>query len=95
MLKAQLRRWRDKYEDRAIGHTANSRVMKNRGKVTELKAIYIKDMSILNSGIEERWVSVFRQGRQPDGSLRKPKYMINLNRVPTMRIIRLDTDMYG
>ena len=46
-VKGSLRRWRDKYEDRTTGHTANSRVMKSRGKVTELKAIYIKDMSHL------------------------------------------------
>jgi len=29
-----------------------------------------------------RWISIFKQGRQPDGSPRNPKYMMNLDKIP-------------
>lgn len=87
-----LLRWRDQYEERTKKHSKNARIMKNRGKVIDLKSIFIKDKSVLKKGIEEKWISIFKQGRQPDGSPRKPKYMINLDKIPPELITRLDSD---
>ena len=56
--------------------------MKNRGKVKSLNAIFIKDEITLKSGIRDGWISIFKQGRQPDGSPRNPKYMMNLDKIP-------------
>jgi len=87
-----LSQWRDKYEERTERHSENPRTMKNRGKVTDLKSIFIRDKSALKKGVEEKWISIFKQGRRPDGSPRKPKYMVNLDRIPPELIIRLDSD---
>lgn len=87
-----LLRWRDQYEGRTKKHSKNTRIMKNRGKVIGLTAVFIKDKSVLKKGIKEKWISIFKQGRQPDGSSRKPKYMINLDRIPPEVVTRLDTD---
>jgi len=85
-----LSKWRDQYENRAKKHSKNARIMKNRGKIVGLKAIFIKDKSVLKKGRHENWISIFKQGRQPDGSPRKPKYMIDLDKIPNELVIRLD-----
>ncbi|CAE6485970.1 hypothetical protein [Candidatus Nitrosotenuis uzonensis] len=91
-MSGSLSRWRDQYEGRTKKHSKNARIMKNRGKVIGLKAFFIKDKSILKKGINEKWISIFKQGRQPDGSPRKPKYMINLDKIPDELITHLDAD---
>jgi len=80
--EGKLQKWRDELEERTKSHSKNSRLMKNRGKVKSLKAIFIKDEITLKSGIRDEWISIFKQGRQPDGSPRNPKYMMNLNKIP-------------
>ena len=80
---SKLLKWRDKYERRTTQHSINSRLMKNRGKVIGLKAIFIKDEEMLKTGRKLGWIDIFEQGRQPSGSIRKPKYMINLEKVPS------------
>lgn len=82
-----LREWRIEYERRQSTHSSNPRMAKSVGKVTNLRAIYIKDMLALSTGLNQEWILNFNQGRQPDGSPRKPKYMIDLNKVPDTQLI--------
>ncbi len=81
-IDGKLLKWRDKLEGRTKPHAKNTRLMKNRGKVKGLKAIFIKDESVLKSGLKDEWITIFKQGRQPDGSPRNPKYMMNLDKIP-------------
>lgn len=87
-----LSKWRDQYENSTKKHSKKARIMKNSGKVVGLKAIFIKDKSILKKGIREKWISIFKQGRQPDGSPRKPKYMINLDLIPNDLVTSIITN---
>jgi len=77
-----LLRWRDRYEERKE-HSKNPRIMKNRGKVTDLKSIFIRDKSALKKGMDEKWISIFKQGRQPDGSPTKAKIHDEFGQNPT------------
>lgn len=91
-----LSEWRDRYEDKARSGSSRSRTMKSGGKVVGLGAIFIKDIAALKKGMGDGWISVFKQGRQPTGAARKPKYQINLDKVPHDMWIHSDcvsTDM--
>ena len=78
----KLLKWRDKYERRTTSHSKNVRMMKNSGKIIGLKAIFIRDQEMLKRGRKLGWIDIFKQGRQPSGGSRKPKYMMNLDKVP-------------
>jgi hypothetical protein len=65
-------------------------MMKNKGTVIDLRAIFIKDKKMLNEGMRHGWMKIFNQGVQPTGDPRKPKYMINLDRMPDELFIRLE-----
>ncbi len=84
-----LLKWRQKYE-RAGQPSPKTRTMKKSGKVVDLQAIFIKDAHVLKKGVKDGWISIFKQGRQPDGSARKPKYQIRLDRLPPDVVIELD-----
>ncbi len=85
----KLLKWRDIFEKKSKPHSAKSRIMKSKGRIIDLQAIFIKNIQVLNSGLDD-WISVFKQGRQPDGSSRNPKYMIKLNKVPKELFIQLN-----
>ena len=77
-----LSKWRDKYEKKTQSGSSRTRVMKRDGKVMGLRAIFIKDATALEKGVDDRWISIFNQGRQRTGAARKPKYQVNLDKVP-------------
>lgn len=77
-----LSKWRDSHEEKTRSISNHSRIMKSEGRIVKLGAVFIKDMATLENGIEDGWISVFKQGRQPTGAARKPKYWINLDKMP-------------
>jgi len=83
-----LKRWRDRLEGRTT-RGQNSRMLKKHGRITDLSAVFIKNKSQLNRGISEGWIGIFNQGRNIDGTPRKPKYKIRLDDVPEEFIIKL------
>ncbi len=50
----------------------------------------IKDRKQIEQGINEKWMGVFRQGRNSDGSPRRPKYKLNLKKIPSKYVITLN-----
>ena len=80
--KGSLSKWRDQYEEKTRSGSSRARVMKSGGTVVGLGAIFIKDMAVLEKGMKDGWISLFKQGQQPTGAARKPKYQIDLYKVP-------------
>ncbi|MGD8918129.1 MAG: hypothetical protein PVJ16_04285 [Nitrosopumilaceae archaeon] len=88
--KLTLLKWRDKYEERTKPHSKKTRIMKNKGTVIDLRAIFLKDTKMVKEGISEGWMKIFNQGKQQTtGAPRKPKYMIDLSKVPDELFIHL------
>jgi hypothetical protein len=85
-----LQKWRDQYEGRTVSHSSRHHMMKNKGSMIDLKAIFINDKKVLNEGLRKGWMNIFNQGRQPTGASRKPKYMINLDKIPEELFIKLE-----
>lgn len=83
-----LQKWRDKKEEITRVRT-NSRVLKKKGRVTDLYAIFIENMKQMRQAKKEGWIKNFNQGRNVGGASRKPKYQMNLSKVPNEFIIRL------
>ena len=85
-----LQKWRDQYEGRTKAHSKKHHMMKNKGTIIDLKALFIKDKETLKKGKKIGWIKIFNQGKQPTGAPRKPKYMINLDKVPDELFITLE-----
>jgi len=85
----KLLKWRDDFENSNKHHSSKTRVQKNNGTVIDLKAIFIKDKKMIQNGRKNNWIKIFKQGRQPSGSSRKPKYMINLDKIPKHLFVTL------
>jgi len=87
-----FRKWRHGFEKKLKKKTGpgKSRVLKESGVVTELLAIIIKDEKILEIGVKEGWIGLFKQGRNSDGSPRPPKYMISVKKTPKKFIVKLN-----
>jgi len=78
----RLLKWRDKFEKRTRSHSSNSHVLKNKGKVVDLRGIFINGEKMLKKAKNDGWLKIYNQGTQPSGASRKPKYQIRLNKVP-------------
>ncbi len=89
---ASFRNWRLGFEKKIKKKTGpgKSRILKESGKITELLAIIIKDEKILEIGIKEGWIGLFKQGRNSDGNPRPPKYQINVKKTPKKFIVKLN-----
>lgn len=61
-------------------HGNPTRQLKEKFEPTSLDAFYIEDNSILEKVLEEKLFEVFKQGKQPGGQPRAPKYSINLEK---------------
>ena len=85
----KLRRWRDKKENRKRQHT-KSRVLKRRGTITDVFAVFIKNKDELDKAIKSGWISIFNQGENVGGASRKPKYQIKLDKIPKKYLIQIE-----
>jgi len=83
-----LQIWRDEKEGRTTART-NSRVLKKRGKVTDLYAIFINNMNQMRKARRDGWIKDFAQGHNIGGASRKLKHQIRLDEIPEEFIIRL------
>lgn len=84
----KLRVWRDKFENKTSSR--KSRTLKKHGTITDIKGVFIRDLTHIQKGLEDGWISIFKQGRNSDGNTREPKYMIKVTSVPTDFMIGLD-----
>ena len=91
-IDGKLRKWRMGLEKKPKRRTGlgKTRILKKNGKITNLKAVIIKDRKQIEQGINEKWMGVFRQGRNSDGSPRRPKYKLNLKKIPSKYVITLN-----
>jgi hypothetical protein len=77
-----LKGGRSDYENERIKRGAPSRQRKKAFNLSKLEAIWL-DKSILNTGLEHGWVSLFQEGmRNADGSKWRAKYSLNLEKLP-------------
>ena len=56
------------------------RPLKSAFKPVRLEAFYIEDSSMLDAAMRNQQISEFKQGRQPSGEPRRPKYSINVTK---------------
>lgn len=85
-----LKKWRDKFENKRISRkTANTRILKKIGQVTDIMAVFIKDAVQAESAIKDGWLGIFKQGRNSNGKPRPPKYKIKINDVPNQFVTKL------
>lgn len=80
----KLKKWRNALESRNTkGH-----ILKSSGKITEIKAVFL-NKSDVKLGIKDGWIKDFNQGKNAglNGSPRKPKYQINVDKIPKKNII--------
>lgn len=83
----KLKEWRNKSENRKTeGH-----MLKLNGKITEIKAVFLNKPGI-ELGIKDGWIKDFNQGKNSGeaGAARKPKYQINVEKIPKKFIIEMD-----
>lgn len=92
-IKSIQQKWRDKFEKRTNPHSRRHHMMKISGNVNDLFAIFFKDLKMIKDAQNNGWIKIFKQGRQPTGAPRKPKYMICLNKIPSNMFIRLDKSL--
>ena len=59
-----------------------SRMRKSSIKYDEVTVVEFNDVEDLQRGKEEGWLKDFNQGKNADGSRRKPKYMMNIEDIP-------------
>jgi len=78
----KLLKWRDNFEKRTRSHSSNPHVLKNKGKVVEMKGIFIDGKKMLRKAKKDGWIKLYNQGVQPSGASRNPKYQIKLNKIP-------------
>ncbi len=90
-MNGKLRKWRMALEKNPKKRTGpgKTRTLKTDGKITNLKAVIIKDRKQIERGINEKWMGDFYQGRNSDGSPRQPKYKLNLKKIPSEYVITL------
>lgn len=84
-----LQGWRDRFEGRTKKHSKRHHVMKKSGHVINMRGLFLKSSKMVKDGEKNGWIKIFKQGRQPTGASRKPKYMINLDKVPSDLFIEL------
>lgn len=87
-VDGKLRSWRDKFENKTS--SKKSRILKKHGTVIDIKGVFIKNSSHISEGEKDGWISIFKQGRNSDGSPREPKYMIKMENVPEEFMIKLN-----
>jgi len=87
-----FRKWREKFENKTKKRTGpgNTRTLKIGGMVTELLAVIIKNTGELQQAVSDGWVGEFKQGRNSDGSPRSPKYQMNLKKIPSQFIVKIN-----
>lgn len=84
-----FKRWHDglkgkisRYEEKRVARGAPSRRRKVRFRVTGFVALVL-DKGAVQTGLREEWIRMFQEGmRNADGSPRRPKYMVDMNRIP-------------
>jgi hypothetical protein len=71
------------YEKERIKRGAKSRTRKIKFTVKNIDILFFNKISVLNDGIEQKWLSFFQEGmRNADGSPRRAKYAIWTQRIP-------------
>lgn len=83
----KLKKWRNSFESRKTkGH-----MLKLGGKIVEIKAVFLKKQDF-QTGIQDGWIKDFNQGKNSgkSGAVRKPKYQINVDKIPKQYIIKND-----
>jgi hypothetical protein len=86
-----FKRWHDqlkggtsRYEHERIARGARSRRRKVRFRVVDFVAFLFEGSIVLQTGLKEGWLAEFQKGmRNADGSPRRPKYMINVDTIPS------------
>lgn len=82
-----LKKWRNKFENRITqGH-----MLKLKGKIIEIQAVFL-DKAGMDLGIRDGWIKDFNQGKNSGEAeaTRKPKYQINIEKIPKKFIIEMD-----
>lgn len=86
-----LKKWRDKFENKKTRKKVRgARILKKTGQITDLKTIFIKDMSQVESAIKDGWLEIFKQGKNTNGKPRPPKYKIKIRDVPNQFITSMN-----
>ena len=71
------------YEIERIRRGARSRKRKCAFEIKQVEAIFFNGQKDLDHGVEEGWLTFFQEGmRNADGSPRRPKYELIINRAP-------------
>jgi len=86
-----FKRWHDRikggtsrYEHERVARGAPSRKRKVRFRVTGFVAFIFDRSAVPQAGLRDGWLRKFQKGmRNADGSPRRPKYMVNVERIPS------------
>lgn len=90
-----FKRWHDKlkgevsrYERERVARGAPSRRRKVRFRTTGFVAFIFEGAAVVQAGLRDGWLGEFQTGmRNADGSPRRPKYKINVERIPAAILI--------
>jgi len=90
-LDGKLKTWRNKFENKISKKTGpgKTRVLKTNGNVQEFFAVLIKDKKGIKKAITEKWIDIFKQGRNSNGDPRPPKYQMNIEKIPIKNIVKI------
>lgn len=89
-IDGKLRNWRNNFENKTSSR--KSRILKKHGTITDIKGVFIRNLTHIQEGLNDGWIGIFKQGRNSDGNPREPKYIIKLGNVPEEFIIELDNE---
>ena len=79
LLKGKM----SEYERKRIKRGAKSRTRKVAFEIDNIDAYFIKNQSVLDTGIKDGWLKPFQEGmRNADGSPRRAKYALKIDTVP-------------
>ena len=56
----------------------SKRMLKESFRPTRLDAFFIENQSVLEAALEGKLLQIFKQGKQPTGEARAPKYSLNV-----------------
>ncbi len=71
------------YERERVRRGAPSRKRKCAFEIDHVEALFFNTTSDLKKGVDEKWITFFQEGmRNSDGSPRRPKYALRVNRAP-------------
>lgn len=94
-VSGAFKRWHDtlkgkisRYEEERIARGAASRRRKVHFRVSGFVALLL-DRRAVQTGLKDGWLKMFQEGmRNADGSPRRSKYMIDMNRIPAFVLVR-------